>query len=86
MNPKMDNALRALALMDRAAVSSVTIAAMLGCSRLTAIRLVSSLRAMGCTIYAERDGHDYWYTLADWGVFAPDRVKRYAADKTPVTR
>lgn len=81
MNPKLDNALHALVLIDRAAVSSVSLAAMMGCSRLTAMRLVESLRQMGCTIHAEREGHCYWYTLTDWGVFAPERVKRYVAEQ-----
>ena len=76
-NPKLDKALRALVVIDRAAVSSVTLAAAVGVSRPTAVRLVESLRELGCTIASERDGHDYWYRLDDWGVFSPTGVRAY---------
>lgn len=76
-NPKMDKALRALVVIDRAAVSSVELAQVLGVSRPTAVRLVESLRDFGCRIASERQGHDYWYRLDDWGVFDPARVKKH---------
>lgn len=79
-NPKMDKALRVLVVIDRAAVSSVELARVLGVSRPTAVRLVESLRDFGCQIVAERDGPDYWYRLNDWGVFDPARVKKYVMD------
>lgn len=81
MNPKMENALQALVLIDRAAVSSVALGAAMDCSPLTAKRLVTGLRDLGCTIHAERDGRDYWYTLTDWGVFDPVRVRRFVEEK-----
>lgn len=77
MNPKLDKALRALVVIDRTAVSSVELAQAVGVSRPTAVRLVESLRELGCTIASEREGHDYWYRLDDWGVFSPGRVKKY---------
>lgn len=76
-NPKMDKALRALVVIDRAAVSSFELAAAVGVSRPTAVRLVESLREFGCQIASERAGHDFWYRLDDWGVFDPARVKKY---------
>lgn len=76
----MDKALRALVVIDRAAVSSVQLADVLGVSRPTAVRLVESLRDFGCEIVAEREGPDYWYRLNDWGVFDPGRVKDYVRD------
>jgi len=76
-NPKMDKALRALVVIDRAAVSSVELARVLGVSRPTAVRLVESLRDFGCRIASERQGHDYWYRLDDWGVFDSARVKKH---------
>lgn len=79
-NPKMDKALRVLVVIDRAAVSSVELAQVLGVSRPTAVRLVESLRDFGCQIASEREGHDYWYRLNDWGVFDPARVKMYVKD------
>ena len=81
MNPKMENALQALVLIDQAAVSSVALGAAMDCSPLTAKRLVTGLRDLGCTIHAERDGRDYWYTLTDWGVFDPVRVRRFVEEK-----
>jgi biotin operon repressor len=84
MNPKIDNALHALVLIDKAAVSSVELAARIGCSRLTAVRLVESLRMTGCTIHAERDGHSYWYTLTDWGIFSPERVRLHVEQQKRV--
>lgn len=79
-NPKLDKALRALVVIDKGAVSSVSLAAALGVSRPTAVRLVENLRELGCTIAADRDGWDYWYRLDDWGVFSPGRVKKYLKD------
>lgn len=79
-NAKLDKALRALVVIDRAAVSSVELAQAVGVSRPTAVRLVESLRELGCTIASERAGHDYWYRLDDWGVFSPGRVKKYVKD------
>ena len=76
-NPKLDKSLRALVVIDRGTVSSVDLANALNVSRPTAVRLVESLRELGCTIASERDGHDYWYRLADWGVFSPARVRTY---------
>jgi biotin operon repressor len=76
-NPKLDKALRALVVIDRAAVSSVSLAQAVGVSRPTAVRLVENLRELGCTITSERDGWDYWYRLEDWGVFSPLRVRAY---------
>jgi len=76
-NPKMDKALRALVVIDRAAVSSFELAVAIGVSRPTVIRLVESLRDFGCQIVSERAGHDFWYRLDDWGVFSSDRVKKY---------
>ena len=76
-NPRLDKALRALVVIDRATVSSVALAQAVGVSRPTAVRLVESLRELGCTIASEREGHDYWYRLDDWGVFSPGRVKKY---------
>ena len=65
-NPKLDKSLRALVVIDRGTVSSVDLANALNVSRPTAVRLVESLRELGCTIASEREGHDYWYRLADW--------------------
>lgn len=79
-NPKLDKALRALVVIDRAAVSSFDLAQALDVSRPTAVRLVESLRELGCTIASERAGHDYWYRLDDWGVFSPGRVRKYVKD------
>lgn len=76
-NPKLDKALRALVVIDRGTVSSVSLAAAVGVSRPTAVRLVENLRELGCTIAAERQGHDYWYRLDDWGVFSAGRVRAY---------
>ena len=76
-SPKLDKALRALVVIDRGTVSSVDLAKSLDVSRPTAVRLVESLRELGCTISSEREGHDYWYRLADWGVFSAARVKAY---------
>lgn len=76
-NPKLDKSLRALVVIDRGTVSSVDLAQALAVSRPTAVRLVEGLRELGCTIASEREGHDYWYRLADWGVFSPARVKAY---------
>lgn len=76
-NPKLDKLLQALVAIDRAALSSYELAQALGTGRTTAIRLVEQLRELGCTITSQREGHDYWYTLTDWGVFSPQRVKMY---------
>lgn len=78
-NPKLDKALRALVVIDRGSVSSVSLAAAVGVSRPTAVRLVESLRELGCTIASEREGHDYWYRLDDWGVFSARRVREHVA-------
>lgn len=79
MSQRFDDLLRALTLIDGCALSSVGLAAMLGCSRVTAVRIVNSLRELGCVIHAERDGYDYWYTLTDWGIFNPERVRKQVA-------
>ena len=79
MSQRFDTLLRTLALIDRGALSSVGLAAMLGCSSLTAMRTVNALRDLGCVIHAERDWHDYWDTLTDWGVFSPERVRKHVA-------
>lgn len=77
-NPKTDKLLRLLVAIERCPQSSHQLAGGLGISRPTVVRLVESLRELGCTIEAVREGQSDWaYHLRDWGVFAPARVRRH---------
>lgn len=76
--PKLDRALRLLVTLEREPMSGVQLAAVTGMGRATVVRLVTDLRALGCTIESERtEGREFAYTLTDWGVFDPARVKRH---------
>lgn len=80
-NPKTDKLLRLLVAIERHPQSSHELAGVLGISRPTVVRLVESLRDLGCGIEAVREGQSDWaYHLRDWGVFAPARVRRHVKD------
>lgn len=74
---RMDVALQLLVAIERIPQNSHDLALTLGVSRPTVVRVVEALRTMGCKIEAERDDYREWaYHLLDWGVFAPDRVRK----------
>lgn len=78
--PKLDKAMRLLVAMERDPRSSVDLATATEISRPHVVRLVASLRELGCNIEAVRaptGKGDFSYHLQDWGVFDPARVRRY---------
>lgn len=85
MLPKLDKALRLMVELERRPASSYALARQLGTSRATVMRLIDSLRELGCQVDAERDEAGEWaYYLSDWGVFRPERVRQWAKDQGPV--
>jgi hypothetical protein len=83
--PKLDKALRLLVALDRTPQSSVQLADTTGISRPHVVRLVASLRDMGCKIEAVRaptGKGDFSYYLTDWGLFDPGKVRRYVKGLT----
>lgn len=85
MLPKLDKALRLMVELERRPASSFALARQLGTSRATVMRLIDSLRELGCRVDAERDEAGEWaYYLSDWGVFRPERVRQWAKDQGPV--
>lgn len=74
--------MRLLVAMERKPQSSHALAVTMNVSRTTVVRLVDELRELGCTIEAVRTGSvDWTYHVLDWGVFSPDRVRRYVAEQ-----
>lgn len=74
----LDLAMRLLVTIADRPQCSHDLAEALGTSRATVVRLVETLRALGCRVDAVREGkHDWAYHLGGWGVFAPDRVRRH---------
>jgi len=85
MLPKLDKALRLMVELERQPASSFELARRMGIGRATVMRLIESLRELGCQVDAERDEAGEWaYYLSDWGVFKPERVRQWAKDQGPV--
>lgn len=78
--PKLDKALRLLVAIERAPMSSVELADVTEISRPHVVRLVASLRSIGCkidSVQAPTGKGDFSYYLRDWGVFDAARVRKY---------
>lgn len=83
--PKFDKALRLLVAIDRAPQSSVDLAESTGISRPHVVRLVASLREMGCKIESVQSSTgkgEFAYYLRDWGMFDAARVRKYVKGLT----
>lgn len=78
--PKLDKALILLDEIHRAPRSSVELAGATGISRPHVVRLVASLRGIGCKIESVQSPTgkgEFAYHLRDWGVFDAQRVRKY---------
>lgn len=78
--PKLDKALRLLVAIDREPRSSVALGEALDISRPHVVRLVASLRELGCkieSVHGTGGRGVFDYHLHDWGVFDAARVRRY---------
>lgn len=78
--PKLDKALRLLVAIERTPMSSVALAGVTEISRPHVVRLVASLRSIGCkidSVQAATGRGEFSYHLRDWGVFDAARVRRY---------